>query len=285
MHERSDIGDESEEAHGTGRAEPIRHGLQSGALGAVACYQELDGAQLGRGLGDRGDEHIVTLARDQSGSDTEREVVVRDADGAAAVASRCLAGLQGRRVDSVGNNADAVGRSEARVAEKVGDVLGDGDPSPRQSAGESAGTAIGLLQIEGRGAVHRRDAGNSCGFGGELAVDICVHQVRVNDVGSERPDLAEELGDDHRIHVGARRKSRRVHPCGAQRVDESIAARRSEHAHLHVDPRRGQRREQREEMTLRPADALRALNMKYAHGQCVGGSAPMSRATSRFRVP
>ncbi len=84
-------------------------------------------------------------------------------------------------------------------------------------------------------------------------------------IGPVGANLPPEPRHQQRVDVGTGGDGRRLDPVCAQLVDERLAAVREQHAHLHLDARRGERREQDEQVALGATDTARLLYVEYLH--------------------
>ena len=87
----------------------------------------------------------------------------------------------------------------------------------------------------------------------------------MNEVRTEPANFAHQLREQRRVDVVATSLDDDVHTRRPHFVDESAAVAHFEHAHPHGDATIAKCGQQREKMTLRPADPLHALYVQYAH--------------------
>ncbi len=215
-----------------------------------------------RGVAEGVDEHVVTLALDESGRDADHHLVRGEPQRGPGRRPLLVGAGEAAGVHPVPNGADAVGGSETLVADEPGDVLGDRDAARAHAPHRTAGGPVGVAEVEVGGGVHRRDARAAGDRRGQLPVHVGVDEVRVHDVGIERTDLAHEPGQQRRVQVPPTGFSGDVHAGGPQLLDEPLAVAGDQHVHAHVDARRRQRGQEEEQVALRAPDALDPLHVQ-----------------------
>src|SRR5205085_9588731 len=96
----------------------------------------------------------------------------------------------------------ATARRERPAAHVAGDVIGDRDRAPGESARHADGAPYRLLARERLHVVDRPDRRNRATSCSHLSPEIRVDEVGVNDVRSEAPDRRRDAADRARVGVG-----------------------------------------------------------------------------------
>ena len=157
------------------------------------------------------------------------------------------------RLDLLRGNADALDRE---AVERVGDrddPIGEvREPALDEPEGADTERIVVVL---------RRDEARAAESGGEPAVDVGMDEMRVNDVRTQR---ACEPHEQDRIEVARRQNAHRRHvertvevgciPAGIVEPDED-----------RLDTAFGERRQQRQQVPLRAADAANPVHVHDPH--------------------
>ena len=204
--------------------------------------------------GHRADGYVDSLLRHEAGH--------RGHDGPAGKLERPVLAPRARRlVEAVADHLDLGRRqSDAFDAESLQRVA-DRDHPARAARDRTLDETVGP-EAEAVVVVLRRD--ERLASGGERAEDIRVHEMRVHDVGAaDRAPQAQRRGE-----ADERDGELLVERIGAVRVESDEA---------HVDPVRGERRQQRQEMALRAADPANAVEVNDSHCWMTGAMTSRAR--------
>ncbi len=94
-----------------------------------------------------------------------------------------------------------------------------------------------------------------------------MHEVRVHQIGTERPNLMRDRTVGTRIGIASDGGGDHVDPGITGRLQEApLILSGREHHHPDLVPGRGQSGQQREEVALGPADPFHLLDVEEPHG-------------------
>ena len=197
------------------------------------------------------------------------------------------------RLDPVVHDLEARAVEALDLLEVACEPARDGDVRVRETGNRAIAECEAAVLPELVEAVLRRNADRDAGQRtGELAVNVGVHEVRVQDPGSRACEITRNAEEGDRVDVGGERDRVERDAAGAQLAREVPRARLVlvQHQEAHVPAALLQLREEGEQMRLRARDACDLLQMDDLHAAARMPSAHVStewlRATrSRSVLP
>lgn len=188
----------------------------------------------------------MAFARDEPRGDPYGDVVVPQTETCARTSALLGRHLPLAQIDSVRDDPDALGCAEPRSKEEIANMFGDCDCSVCEQTCESLCAPDGLTPEEAVNTMKRRHSGNAPKPRDQLAVEISVQQVGMNEAWPEAMKLDPQRTCSVRIEVRSRGNVGDVYSSLAQRPYEQLAriCRRRPHPHFYAGTMKS--REERE---------------------------------------